>query len=642
MSAPIRYDLSLLTEHDIYLFKDGCHYRLQDKLGAHLLDRENARGALFAVWAPNAESVAVIGDFNHWNAASHPLARRQDRSGIWEGFIPGVGAGAMYKYRIRGPAGYVADKADPFAFRCEPPPGSASLVGNLTYHWRDADWLTRRKQANALDAPWSIYEVHLGSWRRVPEEGMRVLSYRESALYLAEHMHHMGHTHVQLLPVMECFSAGNLYQPSSLFAPTSRYGLPQDLMFLIDHLHLHGIGVVFDWSCCGTAGVAAALQMFDGTPLFEDRDAGRQIEGRANAPRYNYARPELRAILISSAMFWLERYHADAIHVPHVGCMVHGDEAGPPDERMLATPADRVDTRAIGFLRSLNETIYRELPDVQTIAGECASCPMVSRPTYIGGMGFGMTWNTGWMQDTLRYFARDPITRKYHQDELTFSAGYVSTENYVLPLPHSEAGPGKDSLLTRFPGPRRDKFATLRLLLGYMYAHPGKKLLFMGNEFGTWTAWREDESLPWHLLQNPEHEGVMRWARDLNHLYRDERSMHELDFSHDGFEWIDYHDTQASVISFLRKPKHSGEYMLVICNATPVARKGYRLGAPQGGFWQEILNSDAVIYGGSGMGNFGGMDAAPVGAHGRYHSLMVDLPPLSTLFFKSADAGAGM
>lgn len=636
MSASIRYDVSLLTEHDIYLFKDGCHHRLHDKLGAHVLNDGEGSGTLFSVWAPQAESVSVIGDFNHWDAAPHPLARRGDRSGIWEGFIHGVNGGAMYKYRIGSPAGFSADKTDPFAFRREPPPGSASLVADLRYPWRDADWLTRRKEANALDAPWSTYEVHLGSWRRVPEDGGRVLGYRETAYYLAEHMHHMGYTHVQLQPVMEISRFPGGSQPSSLFAPTMRYGSPQDLMFLIDHLHLHGIGVVLDWSCCATGGVDPAMQQFDGTALFEASDLGRGLHRSSGAPDYDYGRAEVRAILISSAIFWLEHYHADAIRVPHVGLMVHDDQVRPPDERMPAISPEAADTRAIEFFRSLNETIYRERPDVQTIAAECEACPMVSRPTYVGGLGFGMTWNMRWTQDTLRYFARDPITRKYHQDEITFGIGCVAAENYVLALAQAGARPDKDSLLTRFPGPLRDKFATLRLVFGYMYGHPGKKLVFMGNEFGTWTPWREEESLPWHLLQAPEHQGVMRWSRDLNHLYRNERSMHELDFASDGVEWIDYHDTQASIISFLRKSKHPIEYMLVICNATPVARKSYRLGVPHGGYWQELLNSDASIYGGSGVGNFGGVDAAPVSAHGRFHSLVLDLPPLSTLFLKSA------
>lgn len=628
MSAPIRYDVSLLTEHDIYLFKDGCHYRLHDKLGAHVIAHQGVSGTLFSAWAPNAHAVAVIGDFNEWNATSHALTQRRDSSGIWEGFVEGVGVGAMYKYRIQSPAGDIADRSDPFGYRTELAPGTASIVCDLAYDWRDSEWRAHRSQANALDAPWSIYEVHLGSWRRVPEEGMRPLTYRESALYLAEHMHHMGYTHVQLSSITE-----------HLFAPTARYGAAQDLMFLIDHLHLHGIGVVFDWIGCHPAGVNPALQMFDGTPLFEEAGGGPTATPRPPGFGYNDARAELRAVLISSARFWLERYHADALRVPDVGLMVHADQAGPCDERMPAVQAEAANTRAIAFLRSLNEAVYREIPNVQMIAGECAACPMISRPTYLGGLGFGMAWNTRWAQDTLRYFARDPITRKYYQDELTFSIGYAATENFVLPLSPHEAVPGKGSLLSRLAGNPPQKFATLRLLLGYMYGHPGKKLLFMGNEFGTWTAWRDDESLPWHLLQAPEHQGVMRWTRDLNHLYRDERSMHDLDFSNDGFEWIDHHDTEASVISFVRKSKHYDETLLVVCNATPVARKGYRIGTPQGGFWREMLNSDAVIYGGSGMGNLGGVEAAPVGSHGRYHSLVLDLPPLAALFFKPIPSG---
>lgn len=639
MNAPIRYDVSLLTEHDIYLFKEGCHYRLHDKLGAHTVRQDSAVGTVFAVWAPNAASVAVIGDFNDWNPASHPLVRRKDPSGIWEGFIPNVHPGTLYKYRIHGPDGYIADRADPFAFRAEAAPGGASVVADLAYEWQDADWLSRRRVAHGLNAPWTVYEVHLGSWRRVPEENMRQLSYRESAVYLAEHLHHMGFTHVQLLAPMESAPAhARDTQAAALFSPAAHHGTPQDLMFLIDHLHQQGIGVVLDWQGAGATGVIPALRFFDGTPLFEQLDVSDGNTSSSRHARYNYHRPELRAILISSALFWLERYHADGLCLPDVEAMLYGVEASPPDEHRPIVRPKIADAAASTFLHNLNEAVYRGVPDVQTFAGACASCSMISRPTYVGGLGFGMAWNTRWMHDTLQYLARDPITRKYHQDELTFSCGYASAENFVLPLPHDEVVPGKGALLARMFGKDQHKFSSLRLLFGYMYGHPGKKLLFMGGEFATWMAWQNDESLPWHLLQSQDHQGVMRWVRDLNHLYRDERSLHELDFSNEGFEWIDAHDTDASVISFLRKPSSGDEAVLVVCNGTPVTRRGYRLGAPRGGPWREMLNSDARIYGGSGVGNMGRVEAAPVGAHGRYYSLVLDLPPLSALFFKpSAD-----
>lgn len=628
MHAPIRYDASLLTEHDIYLFKEGCHFRLHDKLGAHLVVHDNVAGTLFSVWAPNAHSVSVIGDFNDWQPTTHPLTRRNDPSGIWEGFVPQLEAGALYKYRVHGPNGYVADRSDPFARRTERGPGSASIVWAPVHDWHDADWLTQRSRVNSLNAPWSVYELDMGSWRRVPEEANRPLTYRECAQYLTEHMYHMGYTHVQLL-----LSGENTHVPG-LFSPCSRYGMPDELMFFIDQLHQRNIGVIMDWRYCGAGSVHAQWQIFDGTPLFEVAPSTDRRNPLAHAGSYHYARPEVRAILISSAMYWFEHYHIDALHVPEVSVIVHGPHAGPPQEHLPRVAANSADTAAINYLRSLNEAVYRDYPDAQTIAGECASGSMVSRPTYLGGLGFGMVWNMGWMQDVLHYFARDPITRKFHQDELTFSAGYASAENFILPLPHYETGPDKGSLLARLPGRDQHKFATLRLLFGYMYGHPGKKLSFMGNEFATWTGWRDDESLAWHELQTAGHLGMMKWVRDLNHLYREEPCLHQLDFSDQGFEWIDTRDAEASVISFLRRAKDPSDVMLVVCNCTPVTRRGYRLGVPHGGLWREVLNSDSLIYSGSGVGNLGGVDAAPVGAHGRYHSLVLDLAPLSALYFK--------
>lgn len=634
MNAPIRYDASLLTGHDIYLFKEGCHFRLYEKLGAHPHVHEDIPGTLFSVWAPNAHNVYVIGDFNRWDPTSHPLARRKDASGIWEGFIPDVGVGAMYKYRIHGAAGYVADRSDPFARRVEMAAGGASIIWQSTYDWSDANWVTQRGRFNSQHAPWSVYELHLGSWRRVPEEGNRPLKYQECARYLSEHVHHMGYTHIHLLSDDHPKGTMETAPEPRLFAPDPRYGLPDELMLFIDQLHQQGIGVIMDLSAGSGDFVAPDLQWFDGAPLFELPESTPGHPLSAGNSRYNYARPEVRAVLISRALFWLEHYHLDALCVPHVGLVVHSNHPERLAAHVLSAPAASADTAAIQYLRNLNDAAYREVPDVQMLAGECGTCAMVSRPTYVGGLGFGMAWNMGWMQDMLRYFARDPITRKYHQEELTFSASQTPAENFVLPLPHHEARPATGSLLARLPGRPQHKFATLRLLFGYMYGHPGKKLTFMGNEFGTWTPWRNNESLAWHELQTADHLGVMKWVRDLNHLYREEACLHELDFSAEGFEWIDTRDAESSVISFLRKAKNALDVVLVVCNATPVTRRSYRLGVPHGGQWRELLNSDALIYGGSGVGNFGLVQAAPVGAHGRYHSLVLDLAPLSALYFK--------
>ncbi len=631
----------LLTEHDIYLFKQGAHFRLYDKLGAHPVRVGGTDGTRFAVWAPNAESVSVVGAFNEWNRASHPLEPRPDGTGIWEGFIAGVGKGALYKYHIVSRVGgYQVEKSDPFGFATEVPPRTASRVWSLDYEWGDADWMANRRAANALNAPISVYEVHLGSWRRVPEEGNRFLSYRELAPLLAVYARDMGFTHVELAPVTEHPFYGSWgYQTTGYFAPTARYGTPEDFMFFVDCLHRHGIGVILDWVPSHFPGDQHGLAFFDGSYLYEHADPKKGFHPEWNSYIFNYGRYEVRGFLASSALFWLDKYHVDGLRVDGVASMLYLDYARKEGEWIPNQYGGKEDLDAISFLRAVNEAVYRDHPDVQTIAEESTDWPMVSRPSYAGGLGFGMKWNMGWMNDTLEYFKQDSIFRKYHHNEITFSIWYAFTENFMLPLSHDEVGHGKGSLIGKMPGDAWQQFANLRLLYGYMWAHPGKKLLFMGGEFGQRREWQHEESLEWHVLQFPEHGGVQAWVRDLNRCYRNETALHELDFEREGFEWIDCHDAEASVISFVRRDRQRGDLVLVVCNFTPVPRLNYRVGVPRGGHWQEILNSDAQIYGGGGVGNFGGMEAAPVTAQGRFHSLALNLPPLGVVFMKNVRGG---
>ena len=629
---------SLLTDFDIFLFKEGSHTRLYEKLGAHIVKAGDVAGVQFAVWAPNAERVSVVGDFNYWNAGPHPLQPRPDSSGIWEGFVPGVAHGCPYKYHIESRFnGYRVDKGDPFACFWEAPPATASRVWDLSYQWQDQEWMQRRRAANALDAPWSVYEVHLGSWRRVPEAGNRSLSYRELAEPLAQYVSDMGFTHVELLPVTEHPFFGSWgYQTTGYYAPTARYGTPQDFMYLVDTLHRRGIGVILDWVPSHFPNDEHGLSYFDGTNLFEHTDPRQGFHPEWSSYIFNYGRHEVRAFLISSALFWLEHYHLDGIRVDGVASMLYLDYARQPGEWVPNKFGGRENLEAMAFLKALNEAVYRDHPDVQMIAEESTAWPMVSRPTYIGGLGFGMKWNMGWMHDTLKYFSSDPIYRKHHHGQLTFSIWYAFWENFVLPLSHDEVVHGKGALIGKMPGNGWQQFANLRLLFGYMWAHPGKKLLFMGGEFGQRREWQHEESLEWHVLQYPEHRGLQHWMSDLNRLYRNEPALHELDFAVEGFEWIDFDDWQASVVSFVRKSGRGGELILVVCNFTPIPRMQYTVGVPRGGHWRELLNSDAEIYGGSGMGNFGGLQAAAPGAHGRDHALRVTLPPLAVVFFKSS------
>jgi len=636
-TAHVIHGSSRITEHDVYLFRQGTHFRLYEKLGAHPHKVDGQAGTQFAIWAPNAETISVIGDFNNWDPDRHPLQGRADGSGIWEGFIPGITPGGKYKYHLRSRHnGYRVDKADPFAFHAECPPRTASVITSLDYPWNDQDWMQGRKQANGLDRPKSVYEAHLGSWQRVPEEDNRYLNYRELAPRLTHYLLETGFTHVELMPVTEHPFYGSWgYQTTGYFAPTSRYGTPQDFMFLVDTLHQAGIGVILDWVPSHFPTDAHGLAFFDGTYLFEHADPKRGFHPEWNSSIFNYGRHEVRSFLISSALFWLDKYHLDGLRVDAVASMLYLDYARKEGEWIPNEYGGKEDIDAIHFLRTLNEAVYRDHPDVQTVAEESTAWPMVSRPTYVGGLGFGLKWNMGWMHDTLFYFSREPVHRKYHHDQLTFSIWYAFQENFVLPLSHDEVVHGKRSLIGRMPGDDWQKFANLRSLYGYMWTHPGKKLLFMGGEFGQWNEWNHDQSLDWHLLELAPHQGLFRWIQDLNRIYRSEPALHQRDFTNDGFEWVDLHDWESSIVSYLRFAADRNDCVLVVCNFTPVPRANYRVGVPHGGYWREILNSDAALYGGSGQGNFGGVESSPTGAHGRYHSLTLQLPPLSVLVLKS-------
>ncbi len=636
MPAPLTPEATLLTEEDLYLFNEGTHFRLYDKLGAHPLTVNGAAGAHFAVWAPNATAVSVIGDFNGWNKASHPL-RPRGSSGIWEGFVDGVGTGAVYKYHIVSRyGGYRVDKADPLAFHHQAPPQTASIVWDMAYAWGDGEWMAHRARRNSLKAPMAVYEAHLGSWRRRPDDGSRPLTYPELARELPEYLGEMGFTHVEILPVMEHPFYGSWgYQTTGYFAPTSRYGTPQEFMALVDALHQHGIGVILDWVPSHFPEDEHGLGFFDGSYLYEHADPRQRRHPDWNTLIFNYSRSEVRSFLLSSALFWLDKYHVDGLRVDAVASMLYLDYSRKEGEWTPNRYGGREDLDAIAFLRQLNQEVYQQFPDVQTIAEESTAWPMVSRPTYVGGLGFGLKWDMGWMHDTLSYMGKDPVHRKHHHNQLTFRMLYAFTENFLLPLSHDEVVYGKGSLLTQMPGDRWQRFANLRLLLGYQYAQPGKKLLFMGGEMGQGREWAHDEGLDWSLLDEPSHSGVQRWVQDLNRLYRSEPALHELDCDPQGFEWVDCNDVEQSTLSLLRQGMSSDAVILVLCNFTPVPRFDYRVGVPRGGFWQERLNSDAGEYGGSGVGNLGGVEAQPTPFHGRPYSLSLTLPPLAIVFLQS-------
>lgn len=626
---------SLLNEQDVFLFKEGTHHTLYNKLGSRRMRKGKTEGTYFALWAPNAEQVSVVGDFNHWRSGTHGLKPRWDGSGIWEGFFPEIQKGHLYKYHIVSrKKDYQVEKSDPYAFHYETPPKTASIVWDLDYSWKDKKWMENRQKKNALDAPMSIYEIHLGSWRRPGNEPGRFLSYREIASQLPAYLKEMGFTHVEFLPLMEHPFYGSWgYQTTGYFAPTSRYGTPQDFKYLIDQLHQHGIGVILDWVPSHFPSDEHGLVYFDGTHLYEHQDPKKGFHPDWKSCIFNYGRHEVRSFLLSSARFWLDEYHIDGLRVDAVASMLYLDYSREEGEWIPNEYGGRENLEAISFLRRLNQVCYGDFPPVQTIAEESTAWPMVTKPVHLGGLGFGEKWNMGWMHDTLEYFSKDPVHRKHHHNELTFSIWYAFSENFVLPLSHDEVVYGKGSLLEKMPGDDWQKFANLRLLLGFMFSHPGKKILFMGGEWGQKKEWAHDQSLDWHLQEHTSHQGVKNWVRDINQFYAGTPALYQKDFEQNGFEWIDANDWENSVIAFLRRGTSSEDVVLVVCNFTPVPRPNYRIGVPHGGYWRESLNSDAREYWGSGQGNMGGVEARPVPYHGRSHSLSLTLPPLSVLIF---------
>ena len=629
----VRRDVTLLGEQDLHFLSEGTHSHAWRCLGAHpLTTPEGLAGCHFAVWAPNARSVAVMGDWNGWDPAAQPLARREG-SGIWEGFVPGVGQGAYYKYRVVSSDGsHVVDKADPYGFRHEPPPSRGSQVWSLDYEWGDADWMRTRGERQSLRAPISVYELHLGSWRRDPAEPSRLLGCRELAEPLADHVERLGFTHVELMPVMEHPFHGSWgYQVTGYFAPSSRYGTPQDFMHLVDVLHRRGIGVILDWVPSHFPDDEHGLVYFDGTHLYEHADKRQGFHPDWKSWIFNYGRHEVRSFLLSSALFWLEQYHADALRVDAVASMLYLDYSRQGGEWVPNVHGGRENLEAVAFLRDLNQAVYRDHPDAQTIAEESTSWPMVSRPLYLGGLGFGFKWDMGFMHDTLDYLRQDPIYRKFHHHRLTFRMMYAYTENFVLSLSHDEVVHGKGSLYGKMPGDHWRKLAQLRLLYSYMWALPGKKLLFMGAELGQPAEWDHDRGLDWHLADDPGHAGLLRYVADLNRLYRQQPALWRRDTEPPGFQWVDCHDVDNSVFSLLRLGQEDDPPLLVLLNFTPLPRERYRVGVPVAGTWREALNSDAADYGGAGWGNYGSVDSLPEPSHGFAQCLELTVPPLGAL-----------
>jgi 1,4-alpha-glucan branching enzyme len=620
---------------DLYLFNEGSHTRLYQFLGAHPVP--GARATRFAVWAPNAAEVSVVGDFNAWQSGLSPLSP-QGVSGIWAGTLGDVGVGALYKYHIVSRySGYEADKADPVAFAAERPPRTASVVADTTYAWGDLSWMAGRGARQSVGAPVSVYEVHLGSWRRRPEERDRPLSYREVAPRLADYVRAHGFTHVELLPLTEHPFYGSWgYQSTGYFAPTARYGSPADLKYLIDHLHQAGIAVWLDWVPSHFPADAHGLAFFDGTHLYEHQDPRLGVHPDWGSLIFNYGRREVQSFLLSSALYWLDEYHADGLRVDAVASMLYRDYSRRPGEWLPNVAGGRENLEAVSFLRRLNEVVYASCPGVQTVAEESTAWPLVSRPTSIGGLGFGYKWDMGWMHDTLRYMARDPVHRRHHHNDITFRSVYVASENFVLPLSHDEVVHGKGSLLGRMPGDRWQRLAGLRLLLAMMWAQPGKKLLFMGGEFAQEREWDHERSLDWHLLERPEHAGVARLVKDLNALYRQEEALFAGDARADGIAWVVGDDQRQSVFAFRRRRSAADPGVLCVMNCTPVVRRAYRVGVPVPGVWRELLNSDSGAYGGSDVGNLGRIATEPIPAHGEAQSLSLTLPPLAALFLAPA------
>ena len=625
---------SLFTDFDINLFKAGKHFRLYEKLGAHLIEVDGVKGTYFAVWAPSARSVSVVGDFNFWIQGEHQLNVRWDGSGIWEGFAPGVEKGSTYKYKIQSNnGGIITEKADPFALYCEHPPHTASVIWDLDYQWKDDKWMKSRKETNGLDKPYSVYEVHLGSWKR-NEQG-KFLTYLELADQLVSYVKETGFTHVEFMPIMEYpYDPSWGYQLVGYFAPTSRFGKPQDFMVLVDKLHQAGIGVILDWVPSHFPDDAHGLGYFDGSNLYEHPDRRKGYHPDWKSLVFNYGRNEVRSFLISNALFWLQHYHADGLRVDAVASMLYLDYSRKDSEWEPNMFGGRENLDTISFLKDFNEAVYSNFEGVQTIAEESTSFPMVSRPTFAGGLGFGMKWMMGWMHDTLQYFQKEPVYRKYHQNDLTFSATYAFSENFMLPLSHDEVVYGKKSIAGRMPGGEWQKFANLRLLYGYMFTHPGTKLLFMGSEFGQSAEWNFEGSLDWYLLQFGYHEGIKKVITDLNALYKSKPALYEKQFSPEGFEWINYSDHQNAVMSYIRKGNNPKEDLVVVCNFTPVVREHYRIGLPKKGKLNQIFNSDETQYGGSGITNPKTVKIELEPWNGRDFSAVLVLPPLSVIVFK--------
>jgi len=628
--------VSRLGELDLYLAGAGRHEELYAKLGAHVVEG----GVAFAVWAPNAEAVSVVGDFNGWNAASDPLRSLGD-SGIWEGLVEGAQPGQRYKYELRSSTGEVLQKADPYAFATEHPPRTASVIFRSEYEWSDSDWLERRRASEPHAQPLSIYEVHLGSWRLNALEGNRPLTYLELADELAAYATDLGFTHVELLPVMEHpFSGSWGYQVTGYFAPTSRFGSPDDFRAFVDRLHGHGIGVILDWVPAHFPRDEFALARFDGTALYEHADPRRGAHPDWGTLVFNFGRHEVRNFLLANALFWLREFHADGIRVDAVASMLYLDYSRQEGEWVPNVFGGNEDLEAVAFLKELNEVLYAREPGVVSAAEESTAWPGVSRPTYLGGLGFGFKWNMGWMHDTLDYFQRDPVYRRFHHHQLTFSLMYAFSENFVLPLSHDEVVHGKGSLYSKMPGDRWQKLANVRALLAYMWAHPGKKLLFMGGEFAQEQEWSHDRSLDWHLLEQPEHSGLQALVRELNRVYREEAALWECDHDPAGFRWLEANDASANVLAFARYSTDGSRVLVCVCNLAPAPRPDYRLGLPQSGRWRELLNTDSTYYGGSDVGNLGGVESEATPWHDQPFSAPVTLPPLGVVWLVPADASA--
>lgn len=626
---------SLFTDYDIELFKSGKHYRLYEKLGSHIVEHQGASGVYFAVWAPNARYVSVIGNFNSWNKGAHPLQPRWDGSGIWESFIPRIGQGEVYKYFINTKDNEDLEKGDPYAFFWEVPPMTASIVWDLKYKWSDNKWMKKRAAINALNAPISVYEVHLGSWQRSPHHPEKYLDYKHLAKSLTEYVKDMGYTHVEFMPVMEHPYAPSWgYQITGYFAPSSRFGSPQDFMYLVDELHQAGIGVILDWVPSHYPGDAHGLFRFDGTNLYEHEDMRKGFHPDWKSYIFNYGRYEVRSFLISNALFWLDRYHADGLRVDAVASMLYLDYSRNEGEWVPNEFGGRENLEAISLLKEINEAVYSYYPDVQTIAEESTSFTGVSRPTYSGGLGFGMKWMMGWMHDTLKYFAKDPMYRKYHHNQITFSMVYAFTENFMLPFSHDEVVYGKGSMINKMPGDIWQRFANLRVLYSYMFTHPGAKLLFMGCDFAQIQEWNFERSLDWHLTEDAKHKGIQKTIRDLNKLYRKEAALYEKQFDPQGFEWLDANDWERGTLSYLRKGNEHTEPLLTVLNLTPVPREDYKLGVPDAGIWQILFNSDDEKYGGSDYLKAKSIESEPAESHGKPNSITFNLPPVAALVLK--------